>query len=103
MRPYVEGTEAEPFADNPEEGLPESDGEGEPIAPPAPYADQVPEPIPETKEEVVRRRKEALDALPLPQRLKKTGFSAYYDQHPDRAGVLDAIGFEKFVKLYRKY
>lgn len=76
---------------------------GEPIAPPAPYADKVPEPIPETREEVVRRRKEALDALPLPQRLKKTGFSAYYDQYPDRAGVLDAIGFENFAKLYRKY
>ena len=76
---------------------------GEPIAPPAPYADKVPEPIPETKEEVVRRRKEALDALPLPQRLKKTGFSAYFDQFPERAGVLDAIGFENFAKLYRKY
>jgi len=76
---------------------------GEPIAPPAPYADKVPEPIPETKEEVVRRRKEALDALPLPQRLKKTGFSAYYDQFPDRGAVLDAIGFENFAKLYRKY
>ena len=76
---------------------------GEPITPPAPYADKVPEPIPETREEIVRRRKEALDALPLPQRLKKTGFSAYYDQHPDRAGVLDAIGFEKFAKLYRKF